>query len=259
MTSFIRSSAAVLSVLTLGLLTGCGSEDSASTDTGSGVQSASLESVMSALPTQSQILEKQSYAYLMAAPNVSKPSIDTVAANSHKASDALKDKATGGDAASAKVNDKCAVYEQAAIGLISTPAAKWTIIGEANRNIIIGQSGVNQINGYASVLETASADDAGSLFNDFKSNVVACNEAMKALYPADADKFAMQSPSVDGGSGMVILHGTFNGKPFTVALSQKDKYLFSTWFTTTGTGGEDTISSATQIVQGLTLDNVSHL
>ena len=254
MTSFLRPATAVLSVLALGLLAGCGSDDSAAENTGSELYLASPESVMSVLPTQSQILEKQSFAYLMASPNISRVEVPKDVEEAHR-----KDKATGGDAARQQVNDKCAVYEQAAIGLVSTPSAQWTIADAARRNVIIGQSGIDQLNGYTSVLVTTDTNSAATLFNDFKSNSVACNDALKALYPSVADKFTMQSPAVDAGSGTVTLRGTYNGQPFNIAISQQDKYLFSTWFTTTGKGGEETISSATETIQGLTLDNVSHI
>lgn len=254
-----RTAVALLAVLTTGLITSCGAGEANTDQPGSPLHTASAETVMNILPNQTQISNKQPFAYLMANPVVSSINLDKDQAAAHRTEANLTQAANGNAKTIEEVNSKCAIYEQTAIGLISTPSAPWSITGGARRNIIIGQSGIDQINGYTSALSTESPEAASALLNDFKSNSVTCNDALKQLYPSLEDRFTMQPTAVDAASGNVTLRGTYNGKPFTLQVTQEDKYLFSTWFTTIDDAGEKTIDQAADTVQALIHENINQL
>lgn len=214
---------------------------------------------MGVLPTQSQISQKRAFPYLMANPTITQIDAGQDQASAHRTSKELTQAASEDSQIAEDVNEKCAVYEQTAVGLIATPGATWDVNGGARRNIIIGQSGIDQITGYTSALSTESADAAFALLNDFKSNSVACNDALKQLYPSLANRFTMQPTAVDAATGNVTLRGTYNGNPFTLEISQDDKYIFSTWFTTIDDAGAETVDPATETVQSLLHENIEQL
>lgn len=258
MVSYRYSTIAAIAALSLGILSGCSTASpTENTSQGAALSAASPEAITDLLPTQAEILAEQSYAYLMANPTVAAIDVAKEQGAQHRVPSKLAAKSNSSGAA--LVNDKCAVYEQAALGLISTPAGSWEITSGSRRNIIAGQSGIDQISGFTSVLTTDTPEQAAKLLNDFKSNSAGCAEALKAYYPKNTSDFAMQPPAVDAATNTVTMHGTYDGKDFYISFYQQDKYIFSTWFSANDSNGKESLSQVADTVQQLILKNISEL
>lgn len=259
MTNFSRS-ATTLALLALGVLAGCGSVNTAADETPGGIASASAQQISEIPPSQSQILNEKNFAYLMANPSTEQIDLERLQTEAQQIPATLAEHRSPDPSRAAALNEQCGIYEQAAIGMISTPdTLSWNIETGSRRSIIIGQSGKDQISGYSQVLTATSVPDATNLLNQFKSKSLSCSNALKAFYPDIADSFHFSSPSVDAASGVVTLNGTYDGHDFSIAFAQRDKYLISTWFKTTANQSSAILSSATESIQAVALKTADSL
>lgn len=224
------------SALALCSLTACGEFSSVSStpsplDT-TGIAQADANEIAGILPTQSQISEEQKFNYLIASPRVEKLEPHQWFTSSQRTKLWEGNKLSTDSTIVQEANDRCSAYEQVAPGLIATRSESWTTFSVTRRNILIGQSGIDQVSGYSQVVATTSPKEAEALFSHVKNQTNSCSDGLKALYPDNTDLYALQSPSVDPQSGTATITGTYRGQSFQISVTHRDRYLIATWLKT---------------------------
>ncbi|MBM7051484.1 hypothetical protein [Rothia sp. ZJ1223] len=258
MKTLMHRALATAGVLSVGVLSACGNMNAeadapASLNT-AGIAQADANEIAGIIPTQSQISDKETFSYLIANPIIEKFEPQSWFKSSPRNALWNADQLTDNATAIQESIDRCAAYEQVAPGLIATPSEDWLVSSIDRREILIGQSDVNQIAGYSQVVATPSASDAANLFAEIKNQTNSCSNALKAVYPQAADQYSLRSPSIDPQSGTVTLAGTYRGQKFQLSVTHRDRYLISTWFKTQ-VSPESDVRKPTGTIHSLAVSN----